>query len=285
MDMDEMNAAFSNYLENDENRIPLDNEDVMNELFADAEEPQADEAQEERTAKIVDIVHDGDIVQVKKPKRVLLKLDLEKLFSDRGLSAIPQHIKPLTFRGKGRELEDITKICKAYEHWAHRLYPKMTFKDVLEKIEHLGMKNRKKCFNKRMELYEEARRLCVITGEAESDGEAQPQSSDLFGDGEAQPQTSDLFGDSTFADPVVDQPTFTAPQLSEEQLEKIRQNRIRALEKKKQRTSAVHLSQQHPVSPLAQNNKDNLPDISVEQSPESDSQSSSKRFKASDAFD
>lgn len=64
----------------------------------------------------------------------MLKLDLDKLFSERGLSAIPNHIKPLKLRGKGHELEDITNICKAYEHWAHRLYPKMTFSDVLEKV-------------------------------------------------------------------------------------------------------------------------------------------------------
>ena len=51
-----------------------------------------------------------------------------------GLSAIPNHIKPLKFKGKGHELDDITNICRAYEHWAHRLFPKMKFKDVLEKV-------------------------------------------------------------------------------------------------------------------------------------------------------
>ena len=89
---------------------------------------------EERIIKMVNVVTDDDITKVKKPKRVLLKLDLDKLFSDRGLSAIPEHVNSMKFKGKGHELEDISKICKAYEHWAHRLYPKMRFKDVLEKV-------------------------------------------------------------------------------------------------------------------------------------------------------
>ena len=97
--------------------------------------PTAEEVPD-RQIKILNPGGDDDITKVKKPKRVLLKLDLDKLFSDRGLSAIPNHIKPLKFRGKGHELEDITNICKAYEHWAHRLYPKMTFKDVIEKVHH-----------------------------------------------------------------------------------------------------------------------------------------------------
>lgn len=146
----------------------------MNELFGDdygTSGNRDDEAEEapERTIKIVNTVTGEDVV-TQKPKRVLLKLDLEKLFSDRGLSAIPSHIKPLKLRGKGHELDDITKICRAYEHWAHRLYPKMTFKDVLEKVEHLGLKNRRKCYNKKMEIYEEHRRMAVITGK-DSDNE------------------------------------------------------------------------------------------------------------------
>ena len=158
----------------------------------------------DRTIKMINVATD-DVTKVKKPKRVMLKLDLEKLFSDRGLSAIPTHINPLKFKGKGHELDDITVICRAYEHWAHRLYPKMTFKDVLEKViifastfciqleaelyqtscshslevhsilnlliqvEALGLKNRKKCFNQRMEIYENARRMSLITGEEDDD--------------------------------------------------------------------------------------------------------------------
>ena len=42
-------------------------------------------------------------------------------------------------------------------------------------VEHLGIKNRKKCFNKRMEIYEEVRRMALITGkENEDDDDDEP---------------------------------------------------------------------------------------------------------------
>ena len=36
-------------------------------------------------------------------------------------------------------------------------------------VENLGLKNRKKCFNKRMEIYEESRRMALVTGKENGD--------------------------------------------------------------------------------------------------------------------
>ena len=72
-------------------------------------------------------------------------------------------------RGKGHELEDLTNICKAYEHWAHRLYPKMRCEDVLEKVEVLGMKNQTKCRMHKAVLYQKHRRLNDIMGKNSDD--------------------------------------------------------------------------------------------------------------------
>lgn len=44
------------------------------------------------------------------------------------------------FKGKGHEHEDLQELLKVLEHWAHRLYPKLPFKDTLEQIEKLGTK-------------------------------------------------------------------------------------------------------------------------------------------------
>ena len=41
-------------------------------------------------------------------------------------------------------------------------------------VEHLGIKNRKKCFNKRMEIYEEVRRMALITGKENEDDDDEP---------------------------------------------------------------------------------------------------------------
>ena len=54
----------------------------MNELFGD--ENEMIEVNEPQT-KFVNVIPD-DITKVTKPKRVMLKLDLDRLFSDRGRS-------------------------------------------------------------------------------------------------------------------------------------------------------------------------------------------------------
>jgi len=274
--MDEIAQQFADILDNDPSET-LDDRDVMNELFGNEEEPFGEEAEEvpDRQIKILNPGGDDDITKVKKPKRVLLKLDLDKLFSDRGLSAIPNHIKPLKFRGKGHELEDITNICKAYEHWAHRLYPKMTFKDVIEKVENLGLKNRKKCFNKRMEIYEESRRMALVTGKenGDEDDDEAPQymeedtDSGLFGEALREPAPP----------PDLPPPTET-PSLSSEQIERMRQNRIRALDRKKQRESGIGANNSLEMSPLARSGP-NVSSSQIDQSPDSDYQAPSKRFK------
>ena len=38
----------------------------------------------------------------------------------------------------------------------------------------MGLKNRKKCFNKRMEIYEEARRMALVTGKENEDEDEKP---------------------------------------------------------------------------------------------------------------
>lgn len=42
--------------------------------------------------------------------------------------------------GKGEEFRDLDKMMKRMEHWAHRLYPKLPFDDVMARISQLGKK-------------------------------------------------------------------------------------------------------------------------------------------------
>jgi len=42
--------------------------------------------------------------------------------------------------GKGEEFRDLDKMMKRLEHWAHRLYPKLPFDDVMGRISQLGKK-------------------------------------------------------------------------------------------------------------------------------------------------
>ena len=52
--------------------------------------------------------------------------------------ALHKIFRNFKFKGKGNECADLQELLKMLEHWAHRLYPKLPFKDTLEQIEKLG---------------------------------------------------------------------------------------------------------------------------------------------------
>lgn len=69
-----------------------------------------------------------------------LKLDPERLKGPRGIAVIENAFKDFKFHGKGYERDDLNRVMKRLEHWAHRLYPRFQFDDCLDKIEKLGQK-------------------------------------------------------------------------------------------------------------------------------------------------
>ncbi|XP_048418765.1 TIMELESS-interacting protein [Stegostoma tigrinum] len=69
-----------------------------------------------------------------------LKLDAQRLTSDRGLPALRNLFNNVRFKGKGHESEDVKTLLWQMEHWAHRLYPKLQFEEFIEKVEALGSK-------------------------------------------------------------------------------------------------------------------------------------------------
>ncbi|KAK9497717.1 hypothetical protein O3M35_004385 [Rhynocoris fuscipes] len=80
---------------------------------------------------------------VKPTRRVVGKrptLDVLRLTGPRGLGSLENITKNVVLKGKGHEKEDLAKIISCLYHWTHRLYPKMTFEDCLDKIETLGKK-------------------------------------------------------------------------------------------------------------------------------------------------
>lgn len=98
---------------------------------------------------------------VVKPKRVVKnpmpKLDLIRVAGPRGIPALPKYFKNVKFQGKGHEKEDLDMLLKHLEHWAHRLYPRFPFKNVLEDLEKLGNKKPVKVMMKRyrLDMFEE----------------------------------------------------------------------------------------------------------------------------------
>ncbi|XP_068245762.1 TIMELESS-interacting protein isoform X2 [Palaemon carinicauda] len=112
-------------------------------------DPEAEGRQQEATAKIV------------KPKRVIQnpvpKFDLARVAGPRGIPAVQKYFKTVKFQGKGHEKEDLDLLLKHLEHWAHRMYPRFPFKNVLEHMEKLGSQRPVKVMMKRyrLDMFEE----------------------------------------------------------------------------------------------------------------------------------
>lgn len=99
-----------------------------------------------------DVLGVDDEVVVKQ-KRVLIKLDEEKMTSARGIpylqSKAGSKLMPRLKKQKGRsELQDLGKILQFYQLWAHGLYPRANFQDFIHMARTTGKKPRMKVFRR-----------------------------------------------------------------------------------------------------------------------------------------
>lgn len=69
-----------------------------------------------------------------------LRLNVERLKSDRGVHTLEKYCGDLKFHGKGYERHDLNNVMKRLEHWAHRLHPNFRFDDFITQVEKLGKK-------------------------------------------------------------------------------------------------------------------------------------------------
>lgn len=77
-------------------------------------------------------------VAIRRPPTIL---KVEHLTSKKGIACLPDILAEAKFKGKGHELEDLRMLLSKSKHWAHRLFPKVTFEDFVERAEALGSKN------------------------------------------------------------------------------------------------------------------------------------------------
>ncbi|KAJ1922532.1 chromosome segregation in meiosis- protein [Tieghemiomyces parasiticus] len=111
--------------------------------------------------------------QVKKvrKRRLVHKLDADRLLAPDGLPYVKQEGPKLKFYGDGFEASDLARLMQFYQVWAHRLYPKLTFPEFIAETE-------KQCSQKRMKAHLEEWKRALhptddYTGEpshADSDG-------------------------------------------------------------------------------------------------------------------
>ncbi|KAH7889223.1 replication fork protection component Swi3-domain-containing protein [Phlebopus sp. FC_14] len=90
----------------------------------------------------------------KKARKKPAILDEARLVGPTGFPALIEDVKGFKPKGKGHEHTDLNRILQVYQFWTHRMYPKTTFKDTVNRIEKL-------CHSKRMQV-----RLSVWRDEA-----------------------------------------------------------------------------------------------------------------------
>ncbi|OTF75287.1 hypothetical protein BLA29_005289 [Euroglyphus maynei] len=84
---------------------------------------------------------------IRRPRNILR---IDHLVSRRGIAALPEILSQTKFKGKGNELDDLKLLLFKTKHWAHRLFPGLTFEDFVTKTEHLGNKRPVKNFLNRI---------------------------------------------------------------------------------------------------------------------------------------
>ncbi|KAM7014994.1 TIMELESS-interacting protein [Tautogolabrus adspersus] len=192
-------------------------------------DPFGNEEENGEVSKLADV----PAAKRKGVKRPQPKLDSQRLISDRGLPALRTLFEDVQFKGKGREAEDLRLLMHKMENWAHRLFPKLQFEDIIDRVEKLGNKKEVQTCLKRI-------RLDMPLTHEDFMGEDEPAPEPhVFGDPD--PFDSAVFPDDLQgalhstpapAPPPSSSPSPAAPSLTEEQRRRIELNRQRALERK-----------------------------------------------------
>lgn len=144
----------------------------------------------------------------------------------RGLSVLPTWFENIQLRGKGHESEDLNTVINRLEQWTHRLFPRYTFDDSIDKLEKLGKKNEIKVMLKRIRMDMDINN-CVT--QIEDDVvEPLPPQIDVF---DQIANTVDIF-------PVTSTPNVSNTGLTEEQRQRMMRNRMLAEERRQAKIRA-----------------------------------------------
>ncbi|GAA5978702.1 hypothetical protein JCM10908_004452 [Rhodotorula pacifica] len=72
-----------------------------------------------------------------KKRRVVAKLDEERLLGPSGFPLLRDHMKKIKLKGKGHERQDLKRVLTMYQLWSHQMYPKTNLRDTLQTVEKL----------------------------------------------------------------------------------------------------------------------------------------------------
>ncbi|XP_066274437.1 TIMELESS-interacting protein-like isoform X1 [Branchiostoma lanceolatum] len=190
--------------------------------------------------KMLAAMEDVPMAGKKSRRKPQPKLDAKRLCGDRGIPSLPKHFDKVKFAGKGHEKEDLKLLMRTMEHWAHRLFPKLTFDDVIEKVEQLGQKKPVQVCMEKLRMG-----MPLLDEDFVRRGDDEDQA-DEAGAGADTGAGADSDSDSG-AQPQSQPGPSQSPGLTAEQREKMEQNRRLAEERRKARLQALQQAQEDAV--------------------------------------
>ncbi|XP_078592010.1 TIMELESS-interacting protein-like isoform X2 [Branchiostoma floridae x Branchiostoma japonicum] len=192
--------------------------------------------------KMLAAMEDVPMAGKKSRRKPQPKLDAKRLCGERGIPSLPKHFDKVKFAGKGHEKEDLKLLMRTMEHWAHRLFPKLTFDDVIEKVEQLGQKKPVQVCMEKLRMG-----MPLLDEDFVRRGDDEDQADEAgtgagSGAGPGSDHDTD-FGAQPSSQPGPSQPTG----LTAEQREKMEHNRRLAEERRKARLQALQQGQEDAV--------------------------------------
>lgn len=145
-----------------------------------------------------------------------------RLRGSRGLSVLPTWFDSVQLKGKGHESEDLNAVINRLEQWTHRLFPRYTFDDAIDKLEKLGKKNEVKVILKRIRMGLDDNDFVSQTEDMVDEPPPPLTQDDVF----------DRIANTVSIFPVTSTPSVRSTELTEEQRQRMMQNRMLAAERR-----------------------------------------------------
>jgi len=227
----------------------MDAEAEMENLFADDEaQDEGDQGTQSLTQEEAERVGGQanlDMTGVADKKKRIIKnpqpkLNPDRLMGPRGIQTIEDLFENWESKGKGREFDDLDVIMTKLEHWAHRLYPKLPFDNVVDVVANrLGKK-------KAVQTHVKKIRLGMVTAPVHvgGDGGDSEEEREVARYGEGDQEQPDVFqellrraggGDEELPPVRTQPPAATNSGLTEDQRERMRRMKEAAAEKKREK--------------------------------------------------
>jgi len=136
MDVSNDFAAEDLFGDDDQDRM-LDEDGNVIEEATEAPDPGA--AQRGKF-QVKDEKKDGEEPKKKIIRNPMPKLNADRICGARGITTLSDIFSDFKPKGGDHVFEDLDRAMHKMEHWAHRLYPKLPFDDVMARISVLGKK-------------------------------------------------------------------------------------------------------------------------------------------------